>query len=199
MRNPFARLARADIARPSLRERAATLKASASRVIRRGPVKTVPAPTLGVDPIFTAIDTTRYLTAARKRADLLPQPAGSTDVLPEQDEAADAFFAHVDGVLLKTVPTTAAGCAALARFAVEFLADEGFSLDEDQANEHSCTSTPPLCVFLFNWNFNKGQFLEGCDYFSTFFGKILNARKFARDSLTVLAVCSRRSRTTWPN
>ncbi|MCJ2036414.1 hypothetical protein [Methylobacterium sp. J-068] len=42
MRNPFARLARADVARPSLRERAATLKASASRVIRRGPKDALP-------------------------------------------------------------------------------------------------------------------------------------------------------------
>jgi hypothetical protein len=37
MRNPFARLAKRDAVRPSLRERAAILKASASRVIRRKP------------------------------------------------------------------------------------------------------------------------------------------------------------------
>ena len=35
MRNPFARLAKPDTARPSLRECAASLKASASRVVRR--------------------------------------------------------------------------------------------------------------------------------------------------------------------
>ncbi|MCJ2045595.1 hypothetical protein MKK58_13780 [Methylobacterium sp. J-078] len=235
MRNPFARLAKRDTARPSLRERAASLKASAARVIRRKPANAAAAsasvaPTLAalvgewtamldrenaggqvgrdaekladqrialhrailaypvtsladfaakapafrdqledvapphshpqsieflswqcvlrdlsdlafvrsapaVDPIFAAIDTTRDLTSARNRADLLPQPAGSIDVLPEQDEAADAFFAHVDGVLLKTVPTTAAGCTALARYAVQFREDQGFNLDEDQSNE----------------------------------------------------------------
>ena len=43
MRNPFARLARSDTARPSLRDRAAALKASASRVIRRKPVDTTEA------------------------------------------------------------------------------------------------------------------------------------------------------------
>jgi hypothetical protein len=37
MRNPFARLAKRDAVRPSLRERTAILKASASRVIRRKP------------------------------------------------------------------------------------------------------------------------------------------------------------------
>lgn len=235
MRNPFARLAKRDTARPSLRERAASLKASAARVIRRKPVDEAPAPysvapslsalvgewtamlarenaggavgrdaekradqrialhrailahpvtsladfaakapafrdqledaapphghpqcldflswqcvlrDLGtltarrsapvVDPIFAAISETRHLTNARTRAGLLPQPAGSIDPLPEQEAATEAFFAHVDGVLLKTVPTTAAGCAALARYAVEFLADEGFVLDE-QGSEH---------------------------------------------------------------
>ncbi|KQQ37531.1 hypothetical protein ASF58_23470 [Methylobacterium sp. Leaf125] len=43
MRNPFARLARPDAARPSLRDRAAALKASASRVIRRKPVNAIEA------------------------------------------------------------------------------------------------------------------------------------------------------------
>ena len=43
MRNPFARLARPDAARPSLRDRAAALKASASRVIRRKPMNAIEA------------------------------------------------------------------------------------------------------------------------------------------------------------
>ena len=235
MRNPFARLAKRDIARPSLRERAASLKASAARVIRRKPVDEAPAPNSvapplaalvgewtamlarenaggavgrdaekradqriglhrailahpvtsladfaakapvfrdqledvapphghpqsidflswqcvlrdlsnlafvrsvpAVDPIFAAILEARRLTDARTHAANLPQPAGSIDPLPEQKAAMEAFFAHVDGVLLTTVPTTAAGCAALARYAVEFLADEGFVLDE-QGSEH---------------------------------------------------------------
>lgn len=235
MRNSFARLVKRYTARPSLRERAASLKASAARVIRRKPVETEPAladsnaasPVLAAqvnewvglqnemtgaasmtneeldpkcdranelhalicafeartvadmaaklpvyedehaelrrfelgtqvehtwssvvrdikalsgnaavpDPILAAIAETRCLTEARIHAANLPQPAGSIDPLPEQTAALEAFFAHVDGVLLKTVPTTAAGCAALARYAVDFLADEGFVLDE-QGSEH---------------------------------------------------------------
>lgn len=140
MRNPFARLAHRDTARRSLRERATSLKASASRVIRRKPVDAAPAAPVAAtlpaaDPILAAIAETRRLTAARAKASDLPQPAGSIDPLPEQDAATDAFFAHVDGVLLKTVPTTAAGCVALARFAGEFLEDEGFCLDENAGND----------------------------------------------------------------
>jgi hypothetical protein len=135
MRNPFARLAKRDASRPSLRERAATLKASAARVIRRKPVDAAPALAPIVDPIFAAIDRTRSLAGARTRAANLPQPAGTTHVLPEQKAAADAFYAHVDDVLLKTVPLTAAGCAALARYALEFLETEEFALDEDASND----------------------------------------------------------------
>lgn len=140
MRNPFARLAQRDPARPSLRERAAFLKASASHVIRRrsmhvGPAAPAAHAVLSADPILAAIAETQRLTQARTVAAALPQPAGTIDPLPEQEAAADAFYAHVDNVLVKTVPTTAAGCAALARYAVEFLEDEGFALDEDHANE----------------------------------------------------------------
>lgn len=90
-----------------------------------------PAP----DPILAAILETQRLTVARTAALNLELPPGTIDPTPEQDAATDAFFAHVDGVLLKTVPTTAAGCAALARYAVEFLEAEGFVLDE-QGSEH---------------------------------------------------------------
>ncbi|KQP81111.1 hypothetical protein ASF60_22340 [Methylobacterium sp. Leaf113] len=138
MRNSFARLATRDTARPSLRERAASLKASASRVIRRKPADAAPAAPATArtaDPILAAIAETRRLTMARTRAYNVELPAGELDPSPEQNAATDAFFAHVDGVLLKTVPTTAAGCAALARFTVEFLEDEKFPLDEDEANE----------------------------------------------------------------
>lgn len=139
MRNPFARFAKRDAARPSLRERAASLNASASRVIRREPVDTAPAAlairAAAVDPIFAVIAETQRLAVARTVAAQLPQPAGTIDPLPEQEAAADAFYAHVDDVLLKMVPTSAAGCSALARYAVEFLEAEGFALDEDQGND----------------------------------------------------------------
>ena len=139
MRNPFARLAKRDIARPLLRERAAALKASAARVIRRKSVDAAPAApdaALAADPILAAIAETRRLHMERTRALNVDLPAGTRDPTPEQNAATNAFFAHLGGVLLKTVPTTAAGCAALARFAVEFLADEGWVLDEHDGNEH---------------------------------------------------------------
>ncbi|WP_264051693.1 hypothetical protein [Methylobacterium flocculans] len=135
MRNPFARLAKPDTARPSLRERAASLKASASRVIRRKPVDAAPDAALAADPILAAIAETRRLQSAIARASALPQPAGSLDPLPEQTAAMAASNAHIDNVLLQTVPTTAAGCAALARYAIEFLDENDFVLDEDLNNE----------------------------------------------------------------
>lgn len=92
--------------------------------------------TLAADPILAAIAETERLTAARKAAADLPMPKGRLDPLPEQDEAQDAFWAHVDNVLLKTVPTTAAGCAALARYAINFLKRDSFVLDEHEGNEH---------------------------------------------------------------
>lgn len=138
MCNPFARLAHRDPARLSLRERAASLKASASRAIRRKDVDaapSLPAAASAPDPIMAAIAETRRLQIAVGRASALPQPAGSIDPLPEQTAAMAASNAHIDNVLLKTVPTTAAGCAALARYAVEFLEENDFVLDEDLNNE----------------------------------------------------------------
>lgn len=176
MRNPVAHLVRPAAARPSLRDRAAALKASASRVIGRKPVD-APAPAIDdgrtlaarvieyfgndplnpdldcdfrlrtmaqalldgrsatvADPILAAIAETRRLTLARAVANNLPIPAGDLGPLPEQDAAMNAQFAHIDNVLLKTVPTTAAGCAALARYALDFLAADGWALDEDANN-----------------------------------------------------------------
>ena len=43
--------------------------------------------------------------------------------------AHTAMWEHVRGVLLKTVPTTAAGCVALARFTREFTEDQGVPLE----------------------------------------------------------------------
>ena len=139
MRNPFARLTTRNAARPSLRDRAAALKASASRVIRRKPADAampVAAPLLTADPILGAIAETRRLHTARVHALNVDLPAGTVDPTPEQNAASGAFFAHVDHVLLTTVPTTAAGCVALARYAGEFLENEGVALDEDLNNNH---------------------------------------------------------------
>ncbi|MCC0808086.1 hypothetical protein FPV16_18025 [Methylobacterium sp. W2] len=134
MRNPLARLVHRNPAKPTLRERLNTLKATASHAIRRKPVDAAPVASATADPILAAISETQRLAWARTRAFNLPLPTGTIDPTPEQNATTDAFFVHVDGVLLKTVPTTAEGCTALARFAVEFRADQGFNIDEDHAN-----------------------------------------------------------------
>ncbi|MCJ2079858.1 hypothetical protein [Methylobacterium sp. J-090] len=242
MRNPFARVAKSDAPRPSLRERAASLRASAARVVRRRPKDVLPEPnpeeavaafhaaiteydrlsrnavhgypdlkrgdggswtrrslTLAMedgeitpaefarlyplaaerqhrldaaalatnigalqavayadnftcaaeamraatkadadgedDPILAAITETRRLFEIVRSASSLPQPVGMLVPLPQLKAATNAFWAYVDDVLLKTVPTTGAGCAALGRYAVEFLRTEGYVLDEE-GNEH---------------------------------------------------------------
>ncbi|XYD12601.1 hypothetical protein R1A27_34525 (plasmid) [Methylobacterium sp. NMS12] len=84
------------------------------------------------DPIFAAINECRRLVAAVEAAEQVPQPAGRLDALPEQREAFDGLNRHVDDVVLQTVPTTARGCAALARYAAEFSATRGFEIDEDE-------------------------------------------------------------------
>ena len=107
----------------------------------RGPSKSVdaasvaPDAALAADPILAAIAETRRLHMERTRALNVDLPAGTLNPTPEQNAATDAFFAHVDGVLLQTVPTTAQGCAALARYASEFFAEEGFPLDENPNND----------------------------------------------------------------
>jgi len=139
MRNPFARLATRDAARPSQRDRATALKASASRVIRRNAVEAAPAVPVATslpaaDTILAAIAETERLTQKRNLAALLPLPARDLGPLPAQTAAMEAQFAHIDGVLLKTASTTAAGCVALSCYALDFLASDGWALDEDDNN-----------------------------------------------------------------
>lgn len=96
----------------------------------------IPTHSLG-DPVLAAIQETERLQYAVDVASKVPQPPGMIDPLPEQKAAFDAFYAHIDNVLLKTVPTTAAGCAALARFVASYPRDRGFSLDEgDDGGQH---------------------------------------------------------------
>lgn len=82
------------------------------------------------DPIFGLIEEARRLT--RKHGRLIAISADLPDSHPAwkaENEAHAAMWEHVRGVLLKTVPTTAAGCVALARFAYEFTEDQGVSLE----------------------------------------------------------------------
>ncbi|MCJ2063271.1 hypothetical protein MKK63_11170 [Methylobacterium sp. J-088] len=84
------------------------------------------------DPILPAIKECRRLVAVVEAAEALPQPEGRLDALPEQQEAFDVLNRYIEDVLLKTVPTTAHGCAALAQYAVEFSAARGFELDDGE-------------------------------------------------------------------
>lgn len=82
------------------------------------------------DPIFALIEEARRLTAAHARLNSIS--AGQPDGHPSwqaEHEAHSAMWEHVRGVLLKTVPTTGAGCVALARFACEFTEDQGVPLE----------------------------------------------------------------------
>ena len=88
------------------------------------------------DPILAAIQEAERLQYAVDIASKAPQPPGTVDPLPEQKAAFDAFDAHVDNVLLTTVPATTAGCAALARFAAAYPPERGFSLDDDENGQH---------------------------------------------------------------
>ena len=88
------------------------------------------------DPILAAIQETERLQYAVDAMSKLPQPPGMIEPLPEQKAAFDAFYGYVDNVLLRTVPATAAGCAALARFVASYPRDRGFSLDDDEDGQH---------------------------------------------------------------
>lgn len=136
LRNPFRR----DDTRPSLRQRAAALKASAARVIRRQSraAKTAapdapPGPPLQADPIFAAIQKAHALHAVQQAAYAVcgDLPDAAPEWGPER-EAYRAWFDHIDNVLMRTVPTTAAGCVALARFAVDFCAEEEVPLSQNR-------------------------------------------------------------------
>lgn len=210
MRDRLARLVQRNPERPSLRERAAALKASAAQVIRRrqrGQVNyqpdsasllagrfadegqavfrgVEPAPHDGVrghpagadradaaagrapqqehamgrhetfenatalsttlaylsghqpcelDPIFGAIEKTHALHAVQQAAYAVcgDLPDAAPEWEPER-EAYRAWFDHIDNVLMRTVPTTAAGCVALARFTVDFCAEEEIPLSQDR-------------------------------------------------------------------
>ncbi|MCJ2139485.1 hypothetical protein [Methylobacterium sp. E-066] len=88
-------------------------------------------PEIEADPVHAVIEAVRRCLLDCTVAQQLPQPPGRLDPLPEQEAAGEALHASLDALAV-TVPTTAEGCASLARFAVEFHAAEGFAADEDE-------------------------------------------------------------------
>ncbi|MCC0808087.1 hypothetical protein FPV16_18030 [Methylobacterium sp. W2] len=117
--NPFRR---AD-GRPSLKERAAALKASAARAIRRQQA----------DPVFSAIE--RY-HAAREAGDAFSkrfevegaEALGGWDVASEEDLRLAHIWSDLATEVLETAPTTEAGRLALADF-IETWVDGHGNLD----------------------------------------------------------------------
>lgn len=83
------------------------------------------------DAIMTAIEEGRRLLKVADEASKLPQPTGRLDPLPEQEAASANLWKHVEDVILKTVPRTGRGCAALARFALDFEKQRGTAVDVD--------------------------------------------------------------------
>ena len=93
------------------------------------------------DPIFAAIAEGKRLLQIS--AEVYRLPDIGRDPLPEKEAASDALSAHVYGVLLKTVPTTAAGCAALIKFAQTYHESEGISLCEGNEDLVSLIARSP--------------------------------------------------------
>ena len=84
------------------------------------------------DPIFAAIEEGRRLSAKRDAclavSGLLPDDAPEWE---REHEAHCALWGHWRQTLLTTVPTTAAGCTALARYANAFLKAQGVDEGRD--------------------------------------------------------------------
>lgn len=82
------------------------------------------------DPVFALIEEARRLMHEQARLCAVSGGLPDTHPLAEATAAShSAMWEHVRGVLLKTVPTTAAGCVALARFTVEFTNDQGVPVE----------------------------------------------------------------------
>ncbi|MCP2083966.1 UNVERIFIED_ORG: hypothetical protein J2W74_005231 [Methylorubrum zatmanii] len=91
-------------------------------------VALLPAPS--PDPIFAAIAEGERLLLISDEAHRTPDPG--LEPLPEKVEAQDALWAHINDVLFQTVPTTAGGCVALARFALLFRKNQGVPISDDE-------------------------------------------------------------------
>ncbi|GJE29550.1 hypothetical protein [Methylobacterium organophilum] len=150
MRNPLKRLASREPGKPSLRERMAATREKFAQHLRVHRALRAPGPEakpggsslphtvtdiapraieLRPDPIFAVIEEARRLVQVHDRLLAVSGDKAADD--PSQrptDEAHAALWAHIEDVLLTTVPLTAAGCQALARFAAEFARDQGAPL-----------------------------------------------------------------------
>lgn len=102
-------------------------KASLRDRLDSGRAKVVPFKR--TDPATAVIEKGRRLLQASRDAYAIPDLG--MDPHPAKDRAQDAVWAHFRGPLSRTVPTTAAGCADLARYVLEFCDFQGVDLGEE--------------------------------------------------------------------
>ena len=118
--NPFRR----GVDRPSLKQRAASLRATAARVMSRKPASP------STDPIFAALDRYQAARAAwdafsdRLKADGW-EAHGGVKVASEKEGRLSHAWSVLSSEVLGTVPTTEAGRLALADFIETWVADHG--------------------------------------------------------------------------
>lgn len=84
------------------------------------------------DPVFAAIKECERLEAISAGE---CAKGNDGNVTPTQSVAISAVWQHINGPLSETVPATAAGCVALARFIPALFERWGASLDGDQAGK----------------------------------------------------------------
>ena len=85
------------------------------------------------DPILPMIKEGRRLLRAYLEAhETIPQDPTTLDPPEEWGAAGRVLWSHVDHVLLKTVPRTAAGCRELARFADEYFEANEVPISDDE-------------------------------------------------------------------
>ena len=83
------------------------------------------------DPILEQIAEGQRLLALSKAAAAIPQDPASFDPPEEFEDAQEAVWAFFRGPLLYDPPITAAGCRAVAQFALDFCAVQGALSDQD--------------------------------------------------------------------
>jgi hypothetical protein len=135
MRNPLARLVHRDPAKPTLRERAANLKASASRVIRRKSVADAASSPAQYDPIFNLIDQHRAALAAwEPHLEVTSRIKCGTPAFEAAEEAGresqDTEIAAIRA-LVAARPATLGGLLALAEYLPDALVRTGMC-DNDE-------------------------------------------------------------------
>nr|USU31059.1 hypothetical protein NG677_17160 [Methylobacterium sp. OTU13CASTA1] len=98
-----------------------------------------------VDPALSAIEEGRRLLRAYLHAhETIKQDPTTLDPPSEWGEAGKLLWAHIDDVILKTVPQTGAGCRELARFANEYFQANEIPISDDEMAAYRLIAQSPL-------------------------------------------------------